>query len=106
MAIADKWIETMKTRNDEDWDMGDLVHTLTNRWGVVAPMHGNGLIYVWQTLIVSYDTAALLACSCIDSKLREIWALPRHSASQGAWLRTNRWARSDHWSDHRLGSCP
>ncbi len=32
MAIADKWIETMKTRNDEDWDMGDLVHTLTNRW--------------------------------------------------------------------------
>eukprot|EP00983_Pelagomonas_calceolata_P092892 1157718-Pelagomonas_calceolata.AAC.7 len=31
MAIADKWIETLKTRNDEDWDMGDLVHTLTNR---------------------------------------------------------------------------
>lgn len=32
MAIADKWIDTMKL-NDYDWGMGDLVHTMTNRWG-------------------------------------------------------------------------
>jgi 1,4-alpha-glucan branching enzyme len=31
MAIADKWIEIFKTRKDEGWDMGDLVHTMTNR---------------------------------------------------------------------------
>ncbi|XP_031254576.1 1,4-alpha-glucan-branching enzyme 1, chloroplastic/amyloplastic-like [Pistacia vera] len=30
MAIADKWIELLKKR-DEDWQMGDIVHTLTNR---------------------------------------------------------------------------
>ncbi|XP_057534587.1 1,4-alpha-glucan-branching enzyme 2-2, chloroplastic/amyloplastic-like [Amaranthus tricolor] len=30
MAIADKWIEILKLR-DEDWRMGDIVHTLTNR---------------------------------------------------------------------------
>lgn len=45
MAIADKWIETMKTRNDEDWDMGDLVHTLTNRWA-------------WATLCTRRPTGA------------------------------------------------
>ncbi|KAK4481160.1 hypothetical protein RD792_012041 [Penstemon davidsonii] len=30
MAIADKWIEILKKR-DEEWRMGDIVHTLTNR---------------------------------------------------------------------------
>jgi hypothetical protein len=31
MAIADKWIETMK-KSDYDWDMKELCHTMTNRW--------------------------------------------------------------------------
>ncbi|MEW5315348.1 MAG: hypothetical protein WDW38_006786 [Sanguina aurantia] len=31
MAIADKWIEVLKTLNDHQWDMGNIVHTLTNR---------------------------------------------------------------------------
>eukprot|EP00195_Chlamydomonas_chlamydogama_P012705 CAMPEP_0202890322 /NCGR_PEP_ID=MMETSP1392-20130828/769_1 /ASSEMBLY_ACC=CAM_ASM_000868 /TAXON_ID=225041 /ORGANISM="Chlamydomonas chlamydogama, Strain SAG 11-48b" /LENGTH=858 /DNA_ID=CAMNT_0049573871 /DNA_START=126 /DNA_END=2702 /DNA_ORIENTATION=- len=31
MAIADKWIEVLKTKNDYEWDMGDIVFTLTNR---------------------------------------------------------------------------
>ncbi|XVF07723.1 hypothetical protein REPUB_Repub06bG0164300 [Reevesia pubescens] len=30
MAIADKWIELLKKR-DEDWKMGDIIHTLANR---------------------------------------------------------------------------
>ncbi|GMP50010.1 hypothetical protein CsSME_00016796 [Camellia sinensis var. sinensis] len=30
MAIADKWIELLKKR-DEDWRVGDIVYTLTNR---------------------------------------------------------------------------
>ncbi|KAI3471845.1 hypothetical protein Pfo_028498 [Paulownia fortunei] len=30
MAIADKWIEILQKR-DEDWRMGDIIHTLTNR---------------------------------------------------------------------------
>ena len=31
MAIADKWIEVMKLNDDYGWNMGNIVHTLTNR---------------------------------------------------------------------------
>ena len=31
MAIPDKWIELLKEYKDEDWNMGNIVHTLTNR---------------------------------------------------------------------------
>ncbi|CAA9994478.1 unnamed protein product [Nesidiocoris tenuis] len=31
MAIPDKWIELLKTNRDEDWNVGNIVHTLTNR---------------------------------------------------------------------------
>lgn len=31
MAVPDKWIQILKEVKDEDWDMGNIVHTLTNR---------------------------------------------------------------------------
>ena len=31
MAMADKWIEYLGEMTDEEWNMGNLVHTLTNR---------------------------------------------------------------------------
>lgn len=31
MAIPDKWIKLLKEKSDEEWDMGDIVHTLENR---------------------------------------------------------------------------
>jgi 1,4-alpha-glucan branching enzyme len=31
MAIPDKWIQLLKDHRDEDWDLGNLVFTLTNR---------------------------------------------------------------------------
>lgn len=31
MAIPDKWIQMLKELKDEDWNMGNIVHTLTNR---------------------------------------------------------------------------
>lgn len=31
MAIPDKWIKLLKEQSDDDWDMGNLIHTLTNR---------------------------------------------------------------------------
>lgn len=31
MAIPDKWIKLLKEVNDDDWNMGDIVYTLTNR---------------------------------------------------------------------------
>ncbi|KAM9321278.1 1,4-alpha-glucan-branching enzyme [Gastrophryne carolinensis] len=31
MAVPDKWIQILKERKDEDWDMGNIVFTLVNR---------------------------------------------------------------------------
>uniref|UniRef100_A0A0A9Z5A3 1,4-alpha-glucan branching enzyme n=4 Tax=Lygus hesperus TaxID=30085 RepID=A0A0A9Z5A3_LYGHE len=31
MAIPDKWIELLKTKKDDDWEVGNIVHTLSNR---------------------------------------------------------------------------
>ncbi|CAH0562702.1 unnamed protein product [Brassicogethes aeneus] len=31
MAIPDKWIELLKHKSDENWDIGNIVHTLSNR---------------------------------------------------------------------------
>ena len=31
MAIADKWIEILGKYKDQEWDMGNIIHTLTNR---------------------------------------------------------------------------
>lgn len=31
MAIPDKWIQILKEYKDEEWNMGNIVHTLTNR---------------------------------------------------------------------------
>ena len=31
MAIPDKWIEVLKEHSDEQWNIGNIVHTLTNR---------------------------------------------------------------------------
>lgn len=31
MAIPDKWIEYLKEKSDEQWNMGNIIHTLTNR---------------------------------------------------------------------------
>jgi len=31
MAIPDMWIKLLKEKSDEEWDMGNIVHTLTNR---------------------------------------------------------------------------
>ncbi|XP_070501282.1 1,4-alpha-glucan-branching enzyme-like [Chironomus tepperi] len=31
MAIPDKWIQILKEKRDEDWSMGNIVHTLSNR---------------------------------------------------------------------------
>lgn len=31
MAIPDMWIKLLKEVKDDDWNMGNIVHTLTNR---------------------------------------------------------------------------
>lgn len=31
MAIPDMWIKILKEKKDDDWNMGNICHTLTNR---------------------------------------------------------------------------
>jgi 1,4-alpha-glucan branching enzyme len=31
MAIPDMWIKLLKEKSDDEWDIGNIVHTLTNR---------------------------------------------------------------------------
>jgi len=31
MAIPDMWIKLLKEKSDDQWDLGNIVHTLTNR---------------------------------------------------------------------------
>lgn len=31
MAIPDKWIKLLKETSDDHWEMGNIIHTLTNR---------------------------------------------------------------------------
>lgn len=31
MAIPDMWIKILKEKKDEEWDLGNICHTLTNR---------------------------------------------------------------------------
>ena len=31
MAVPDMWIKLLKESSDDRWEMGDIVHTLTNR---------------------------------------------------------------------------
>lgn len=49
MAVPDKWIELLSKKKDEDWQMGDIVYTLTNRrWKekcvVYAESHDQALV--------------------------------------------------------------
>jgi len=31
MAVPDMWIKLLKHKSDDEWEMGNIVHTLTNR---------------------------------------------------------------------------
>ncbi|KAJ3372781.1 alpha-1,4-glucan branching enzyme, partial [Kappamyces sp. JEL0680] len=49
MAIPDMWIKLLKEKRDEEWDMGYIVHTLTNRrwneWTIAyAESHDQALV--------------------------------------------------------------
>ena len=47
MAIADKWIEILSEHDDWGWNMGNLVHTMTNRRYAEACVVSGGGVRVW-----------------------------------------------------------
>lgn len=55
MAIPDMWIKILKEETDENWKMGHIVHTLTNRrWmeGTVAYAESHDQVSYLNGLIV------------------------------------------------------
>lgn len=47
MAVPDMWIKLLKEIKDEDWNMGYIVHTLTNRrYKASAFLWSNGKISI------------------------------------------------------------
>jgi 1,4-alpha-glucan branching enzyme len=71
MGIPDKWIELLKTQKDEDWNMGSIVHTLTNRRykeGTIAyveshdqAMVGDKTVAFWLMDKEMYDHMSVLS---------------------------------------------
>ena len=48
MAIPDMWIKILKHLTDEQWDLGNIVHTLTNRrYGEKSLLIANLMIKLW-----------------------------------------------------------
>ena len=72
MAIADKWIDILGGMGDESWDMGDIVHTLTNRrYGekcvAYAESHDQALVGD-KTIAFWLMDAAMYDCMAADSQ--------------------------------------
>ena len=57
MAIADKWIEVLKLP-DEAWDMGNIVHTLTNRRYAEACVGASFLVFylIFEIVFLERET--------------------------------------------------
>lgn len=100
MAIPDKWIELLKETKDEDWNIGDIVHTLTNRrWMertvAYAESHdqalvGDKTIAFWLMDKDMYDYMSVLTplVPSIDRglALHKMIRLLTHSLGGEAWL--------------------
>lgn len=70
MAIPDKWIKLLKETSDDDWNMGNIVHTLTNRrWMektiAYAESHDQVRFFLFvTTLLMELLSISLFAGTC------------------------------------------
>lgn len=121
MAIPDKWIKLLKHEKDENWNMGELVHTLTNRrWKektvAYAESHdqalvGDKTIAFWLMDKEMYEFMSVVTplTPIIDRglALHKMIRLLTHSLGGEAWLNFmgNEWGHPE-WLDFpRQGNC-
>lgn len=121
MAIPDKWIKVLKHEKDENWNMGELVHTLTNRrWKektvAYAESHdqalvGDKTIAFWLMDKEMYEFMSVVTplTPIIDRglALHKMIRLLTHSLGGEAWLNFmgNEWGHPE-WLDFpRQGNC-
>lgn len=100
MALPDKWIELLKHSKDEEWPMGEIVHTMTNRrWGekcvAYAESHdqalvGDKTIAFWLMDKEMYDCMSVhqVRTPIIDRgiQLHKLIRLLTHALGGEAWL--------------------
>lgn len=88
MAIPDMWIKLLKHKSDDDWDMGNIVHTLTNRrYGeksiAYAESHDQALVgdktlAFWLMdkemckFAIFYDESAVTELAMLDTNMSNI----------------------------------
>jgi 1,4-alpha-glucan branching enzyme len=80
MAIPDKWIKVLKEQRDEDWDLSNLAHTLTNRrWQekTVAYAESHDQALVGDKTIAFWCVRAWAACVCARVRARVTCARAR-----------------------------
>lgn len=114
MAIPDKWIKLLKHEQDENWNIGDIVHTLTNRrWGertvAYAESHDQALVgdktlAFWLMDKEMYDFMSTVTplTPIIDRglALHKMIRLLTHALGGEAWLNFigNEWGHPE-WLD-------
>lgn len=69
MAIADKWIEVLSEMSDDQWDMGNIVHTLTNR-RYAEPCISYAESHDQVCLMLACLTCCASSCGVMASRLR------------------------------------
>lgn len=67
MAIPDMWIKLLKEVKDDDWNMGNIVHTLTNRRWMEKTVS-----YAESHDQVSLNSLLYLPENCFDLELLQI----------------------------------
>ncbi|XP_003748235.1 1,4-alpha-glucan-branching enzyme isoform X2 [Galendromus occidentalis] len=100
MAIPDMWIKILKEQKDEDWNIGSIVHTLSNRrWGegtiAYAESHDQALVgdktlAFWLMDAEMYTNMSILSplTPIIDRgiALHKLIRLITHSMAGEGWL--------------------
>lgn len=81
MAIADKWIEVLTDHDDWGWNMGNIVHTMTNR-RYMEPCVVRCCLSAGRTLVCSAVVVCLRVCWPLRGSRGMSSRLPRLSRCQ------------------------
>lgn len=66
MAVPDMWIKYLKEKSDDDWEMGHIVHTLTNkRWNVRRDI---SCIKAKLIIVCNHSCVGMDYCLCGESR--------------------------------------
>ena len=91
MAIADKWIEVLSEQTDDQWDMGNIIHTLTNRRYAEACVgyaeshdQARSCRLAWPDLRLGLVGSVFASSSCRCIREQHMGLTPRHDS--GCWL--------------------